>query len=227
MRRRLAHLLLLAVLVGAGCSLPTDDEAAVIDPDTLPDALRSDGTTTTTTVDPGPRTEPIEIFLLRTDADRSIVQQVGREVDRVAPFEQTIGLLFGPEIRTEEEQELGWSNTLREFQLLEAFVNENQVAIIDMVAVDENGDPIDVEAQVLQDAAAQLVYTATGLPREDPILAVRIRIDGAAEFIPTVGGDTKEVVNRSDFEDYDVDWVAPTTTAPPTTEPPADPDPDA
>ncbi|MEM8704851.1 MAG: hypothetical protein AAGE98_00225 [Actinomycetota bacterium] len=204
-------------LAAAACSLPTDDEASIIDPEELPDALLSD-LVTTTTVDPGPRTEPLELFLLAAAGDRSVVVPVIREIDPVSSFEQRIGLLFGETfVRTEDEEEQGWSNSLREFQLLEAFINDNQVAIIDMVALDENGDPITVEAQVLADAVAQLVFTATGFPPDGDILAVRIRYNGAGTLVPTLEGDTEDVVNRNDFVNYTLDWVPPTTTVATTT----------
>ena len=142
--------------------------------------------------------------------------------------EQEIGLLFRgpgvPDIRTEEEVEFGWFSALSDFQLTEAFVNENQVAIIDIVAVDDDGEPIEVPAEALRDAIAQLVYTATGLPEDDAVRAVRIRIDGQAATLPTEGGDSEEVLDRSDFETYDPDFVPPVATAPPTT---TTPDPDA
>ena len=214
MSRLLRHLVvvLAAVLAAAACSLPTDSEAAVIDPDELPDALRSD-LVSTTTIDPGPRTEPVQLYLLAASGDRSVVVPVGREIDPVASFEQRIGLLFGENlVRTEEEEERGLRNALREFQLLEAFVNDDNVAIIDMVALDDEGQPITVEAQVLADAAAQLVFTATDFAPEGSIGAVRIRINGAGTQVPTLEGDTDGVVDAGDFENYTEDWVPPTTT---------------
>lgn len=219
MSRLLRHLvvILAAVLAAAACSLPTDSEAAVIDPEELPDALRSD-LVTTTTVDPGPRTEPLELYLLAAAGDRSVVVPVVREIDPVSSFEQRIGLLFGDTfVRTEEEEEQGWSNALREFQLLEAFVNDNNVAIIDMVALDEDGQPITVEAGLLADAVAQLVFTATGFPPEGDVLAVRIRYAGERALVPTLEGDTEDVVNREDFPNYTLEWVPPTTTVATTT----------
>ena len=85
-----------------------------------------------------------------------------------------------------------------------------------MVALDENGEPITVEAQVLADAIAQLVFTATGFPLDEPILAVRILSNGNRTFVPTLEGDTEEVVNRDDFVNYTAEWVPPTTTVAPT-----------
>ena len=34
--------------------------------------------------------------------------------------------------------------------------------------------------------------------------------------MPTLEGDTEEVVNRNDFVNYTADWVPPTTTVAPT-----------
>ena len=124
-----------------------------------------------------------------------------------------IGLLFRDEVRTEEEREL-YSNALREFTLLDAQINENDVAIIDMVALDEEGAPIPSEAEVLRNAAAQLVYTATGFP---DVIAVRIRIDGERISLPTSEGDTEGVVDRNDYFQYDPSFEVPTTSTPPST----------
>ncbi len=203
-----------AVMIGLSllsCSLPVDDQASVIPQTELPDVLRSDlATTPTVTVAPGSTTEPVTIYLLAVVADRSVVMATSRDVDQSADFEARIGTLFGTEIRTDAEKEMGWSNALREFVLLNASVNENGIAIIDMVAVDAEGLPITVEARLLADAAAQLVYTATSLTKA---IGVRILIDGETAFLPTAGGDTKQVVSTSDFERYDPDYVPTTTTS--------------
>ncbi|MEM9201169.1 MAG: hypothetical protein AAGC53_05900 [Actinomycetota bacterium] len=220
-RRRL--LLLAGAVIVSGCALPTDDEATLIEPETLPEVLRSN-VEVTTTVDQGPRTEPVLIFLLSNEGERTIVREVSREIDRGATFEAEVGLLFPgpdvPDIRTEDEIERALFNALSGFQLTEAFVNDNQVAVIDMVPINEDGEPIDpgeIGTQILENALAQLVYTATGFPTEVPINAVRIRIAGVAEFLPTEEGDSRELLNRADFETYDPEYVPPATTAPPTT----------
>ena len=218
--RRLVAILAVAVTALAACSLPTDDEAALIDSEQLPDVLRSDLVVTTTT-EQGPRAEPVQIFLLSNDGERTIVVPVGREIDANASFEQEIGLLFPspdvPDIRTEDEIEKSWFNALSEFQLVEAFVNDNNVAVIDLTALDEAGEPIDVGTEVLENAIAQLVYTATGFPEVEPISSVRIRIDGQTQVLPTEEGDSRDLLRRSDFETYDAEFIPPPTTAPPTT----------
>jgi len=214
--KRIAAALIGALTLLAGCSVPTDDQAVVISPDQLPDVLRED-VVTTTTLDPGPLTESIQVFLLSQSGDRAVVVPVSREVDRGSTFAEQIGVLFAGEIRTEEEIDNNWFNSLRDFQLVEAFVNDSQVAIVDLIAVDDAGEQIEIETQVLADAVAQLVYTATGMNQLEPIEAVRIRIGGEAVFLPTFGGDTSDVVDRSDFENYDPEYVPPSTTTPPTT----------
>ena len=208
---------LVALAVGlmlAGCSLPTDDEAAIIDPEDLPDVLRSDREIEAEeTEPPGPQTVTVEIFLLDAAGERTIVVQRDREVSPQSGFSDRIELLFGEEVRTEEEQE-SFSNALREFTLLEASVNDNDIAVIDMVALDDDGAPIEIEGGVLRNAAAQLVYTATGFP---DVVAVRIRIDGSNVLLPTSEGDTDEVVDRDDYFLYDAAFEVTTTTAEPTT----------
>jgi hypothetical protein len=198
---------LLSLVVG--CSLPTDDEAAIVDPEDLPDVLRSDLEVEVEEADtPGPLTVTFTIFLLEVVGERNVVVQRDREVSPQTGFSDRIGLLFRDEVRTEEEREL-YSNALREFTLLDARINENDVAIIDMVALDEEGAPIPTEAEVLRNAAAQLVYTATGLP---DVVAVRIRINGERISLPTSEGDTEGVVDRDDYFQYDPNFEVPTTS---------------
>jgi len=211
----ISALVALALAV-ASCSVPTDEQAVIISPDQLPDVLRED-LATTTTLDAGPLTETVEVFLLSTAGDRVTVVPVARDVDLGAAFADQIALLFAEEFRTEEEIANNWFNSLRGFVLNEAFVNDNGVAIVDLVAVDDDGATIEVETQVLVDAVAQLVYTATGSASVEPATSVRILVDGEAIFLPTQEGDTSAVVDRSDFETYDPAYVPPSTTAPPTT----------
>jgi len=211
--RRLVLFITAAAATMAGCSLPTDDEAAVIAAEDLPDVLREDFEIVSDAPEPGPQTVTVEIYLIDAAGERNIVVPREREVIPQAGFQDRIELLFGQEIRTEEEQEF-FANALREFTLLEAFINENDVAVIDMVALDEDGAPIDVEADLLRNAAAQLVYTATSFP---DVLAVRIRINGETETLPTSEGDTDEVLRVSDYATYDPEFEPPAPEVPSTT----------
>ncbi|MDG1367531.1 MAG: GerMN domain-containing protein [Acidimicrobiales bacterium] len=221
MRRNLLMLTAALLTLGLGCSLPTDDKAAIVDPEDLPDVLRSDLEVEIEEADtPGPLTITATIFLLEVVGERNVVVERDREVSPQAGFTDRIELLFGEEVRSEEEQEL-YSNALREFTLLGAEINDNDVAIINMVALDENGVPIPTEAEVLRNAAAQLVYTATGFP---DVVAVRIRIDGERISLPTSEGDTEEIVDRDDYVQYDPSFEVPTSTTPSSTTQPPDQD---
>ncbi len=214
MRRLLGSALFLSLILGA-CSLPTDDSAQLINPDELPDGLRSDLTTTTITIEP-PSAISIGIFLIDLADERKIVVEVIREVETTASLFDRLSLLFGDEVRTEADIELGYSNPVGEFTLTSAERNDNDVAIIDIIAVDENGAEVAVGGDVLRDAAAQLVYTATGF---SAIRAVRILINGENLFLPTTTdeGDTEDVVRRDDYERYLPEFVVVTTTVPDTT----------
>ena len=130
-------------------------------------------------------------------------------------------------MRNEAERELGYSNPVGEFTLTSAESNENDVARIDIIALDDDGTEVPVTGDVLRDAAAQLVFTATGI---SPIRGVRVLINGERVVLPTTGeaGDTEGVVTRDDYERYLPEFEpTPTTTIPdttPTEAPPAEGD---
>ncbi len=215
MTRRLFTGALAFLVVVAGCSLPTDESAQPINPEQLPDELRTDITTTTaTTVPETPRTVSIQLFLLfASETDRAVVSFVEREIDTTATLLERLSLLFG-DLRTEEEVELGLFNPLSEFTLLSASVNDNDVANIDVVVTDIDGEVIIPENEVLRNAAAQLVYTTMGF---DNIVAVRIRYNGERTVIPTSTGDTEDVLTTHDYNTYDPEFVEPTETVPAST----------
>ncbi len=213
--KRLLRCVALGSLLLGSCSLPTDETAQPIAPEQLPDSLRSDLTTTTTTIEP-PLAVPVGIFLIDLAGEREIVIEVIREVETTASLFDRLALLFGDEVRSNEDVELGYTNPVGEFTLTSAERNENDIAIIDIVALDEDGNPITVGRDVLRNVAAQLVYTATGF---NAIRGVRILIDGERVVLPTTDeqGDTEEVVTRADYDRYDPLLVVTTTTVPEST----------
>jgi len=215
--------------MASACSLPTDESAQRIDVTDLPDALRSDLTTTTTTIEP-PSAITIGVFLIALADQRKTLVEVAREVPAPASLLDQLSLLFGDEVRNEAERDLGFSNPLGEFTLTSAERNDNDIAPIDIIALDDDGTEVAVSGDVLRDAAAQLVYTAMGFkaPGFNAILGVRILINGERVVLPTTGdaGDTEDVVNRADYERYLPEFEpAPATTVPDTSTteaPPAD-----
>ncbi|RMH78531.1 MAG: hypothetical protein D6683_07515 [Actinomyces sp.] len=213
-RRRLGALAVALVLMGAACSVPTDEHAEVIDQDRLPESLRSDGTTTTTTTVPTPVTETVTVYLLRQlpDSDRQVVEPVTREVPFGADLATALMPLFGEGSVTEDETANGLVSSLFEFQLLDATVDTAGIATIDIVALTPEGEPITEPLQVpLKPVAAQLVWSAT---EHEGVEAVRLHINGEAVAIPTDRGDAEpdEPLRRDDFPLFDPDFVPATTT---------------
>lgn len=214
-------LLVLALLVAAAsCALPSDETAVPIDLDELGDSLRTDvSSTTTTTMRPTPSATTLEYFLIGSQGERQVVVAVEREIESSASLFERLLILFGEGFRTEEEAENNWFNPAREFTLTAATRDES-VLTIDIVAINEDGtvaDPIGIDANVLRDTAAQLVYTSS---RFEDISSIRLLYDSERIRVPTQTdeGDSDGLLQTSDYPLYDPETPpSPTTTAPPTT----------
>ncbi len=222
-RSRAAALVAIALLAGA-CSVPTDDHAEVIDPERLPESLRTDGTTTTTSTVPTPVTQTVTVYLLTQlpESDRQVVAPVTREVPFGADLAGVLLPLFGEGSVSEEETANGLVSSLFEFELLEASVDPSGIATIDIVAVTPDGEPVTEPLQVpLKPVAAQLVWSAT---EQADVDAVRLLINSEPVAVPTDRGDAEpgEPLTRDDFQIFDPDFVpASTTTTTTTLVPPA------
>ena len=227
---RAPAVIIAAMLAVATCGVPTDEAAVAIDADQLPEALRPGVTTTTTTTVAAPVTETAIVFLLQAipDSERRVVREVRRDVARGATLEAVLSTIFGPEVRTEEEQELGYSNALFELSLLGAVVIDSPLnedgtpmmdAVVDIQPLTPEGLPSeDPFTGDLIGAAAQIVFTAT---EYDEVTGVQILINGEEVPIPTNDPDTQPgaILDRSNYEFFDPNTkeVIPTTTT--TTEP--------
>ncbi|MFQ5557749.1 MAG: GerMN domain-containing protein [Acidimicrobiales bacterium] len=217
--RALALATAVALLTGA-CTVPTDESAQAIASEQLPDALRTDVTSSTTTTTVAVLTRTVPIFLLERpeETERTLAVGVDREVPPGASFADTIGLLFGEGVVSEEELTLGYFNNLFEFELLEAGV-EDGIATIDITLTSEGEEVAEPSAEILEGVAAQLVYTATALAGVDK---VRILRDGAEITVPSDEPDQEPgaLLDADDYERYNPAFVPPTPTsteAPPST----------
>ena len=226
------RVLALGLLVGAAaCSVPTDESAQVIEPETLPEALRPAASSTTTTTTPPPEAELETVFLLgpRPDSDQRSTVGVERALEPGATPEDILRTLFGRggevPVVTEEEDALGYINTLDDFTLHSVDVDDDAVAVVDISLVDTvTGEASEetIGRDLLVDVAAQIVWTATEIDGIDRVLISR---DGVGLSLPTRdasgdGGDAgaDEPVGREDYERYDVGFeFPPTTTTAPTT----------
>ncbi|MDG1411645.1 MAG: hypothetical protein P8L46_13065 [Acidimicrobiales bacterium] len=217
--RRIGAMLsvLLAILVS--CALPSDETAVRIDPEALGDNLRTDvASTTTTSMRPTPLTATLEYFLIGSQGERQVVVAVERDVDQNASLFTRLAVLFGEGIPTNKEAERSWFNPATEFTLTAAS-RDGTIIIIDIIATNEDGsiaDPLDIDADILRDTAAQLVYTTS---RFDEISSVRLLYDGENIPVPTQTeeGDSDGLLRISDYQNYDPDIEITTTTAPATT----------
>ncbi len=203
--RRLTALLGAIAFAAVTCSVPTDENAQVINPEDLPEILRSDVTTSTTSTLPEVRPIPVTYYLLQPDEDRVVA--VEREVSASASLQETLAGLF-EDFRTEDEQAEGLRHSLLEFRLVSAIPDEG-LATIDITQVDPESE---LDADAIFNAVVQLVWTATG---DIDIDLVRILIDSEPQILRTTRpeGDTEEgePVDRSFFATFDPDFVPETT----------------
>lgn len=200
--RRLVALLGAVVFAATACSVPTDENALVIDPEDLPEILRTDVTTTTTTTLPEVRSIPVTYYLLQPDEDRVIA--VEREISATATLQDSLAGLF-EDFRTEDEQAEGLRHALLEFQLVTAVLDDG-LATIDVTQVEPENE---LDADAIFNAVVQLVWTAT---EDRDIRSVRILIDSEPQILTTTRpeGDTEEgePVDRTFFATFDPDFVA-------------------
>ena len=141
---RAPAVIIAAMLAVATCGVPTDEAAVAIDADQLPEALRPGVTTTTTTTVDGPLDEAAIVYLLEAipNSESRVVREVRRDVARGATLEAVLSTIFGSEVRTEDEQDLGYSNALFELSLLGAIVIDGPL--------DEDGTPMMVAVVDIQ-----------------------------------------------------------------------------
>jgi len=207
------------MVIAAGCSVPSDSAATVIPAESLPESLRPDFTTTTTTLQ-APITTTVPIFLLTRQAEttRATVVEVQREVPLNPTITDVISRLFGEGVVTADEEAANYITTLTEFELLSAS-QSNDVAVIDIGNLTPEGLPSDQPYEGdLIDVAAQVVWTATAIEGID---RVQILINGQEIQIPTNDGDTDvgAAVTRLDYERFDPGFEPPSTTTTTSTTP--------
>ena len=215
------------LLFAAGCSLPTDGQAAVIDQDRLDESLQRVTTTSTTTLPVAIR--PVAYYLLREATGETPQRKVKQVVVDIPDTDDLFELLqpmfeddFKDTATVDEPEEL--INQVTEYLLVAVLRPPGSPTAT--VFLESRGEPPD--NPVLKDVAAQLVWTLTGFSAVDNIL---INIDGSLVALPTTDDDTSttEAVDRTRYESYDPEIVeAPpsttttsTTTTTTTTVPPA------
>ena len=233
-RRLLVTLVALGVPMAmlAACSLPTDDRAAVYDPDDLPPEIADTTTTTTsttttttvpTTVDesmptavtttsttlPPTLTSPVDIFYTIGFSDD--LSRLRVELNEDASVNQVLQQLEAP---SPEVARFGLGSAVRV-----GMVRTGQVVVdrstatvpLDAAVVD------DLTETVLRRAIAQIVLTLSSfrIPGGGAIGSVRFEVDGEPfpVFVPALGG-TGDADEPLYFEDFAP--LIDTTAGPPT-----------
>lgn len=205
--RRVAALCVAGLMLGASCSVPTDESAQIIEQERLDEALRRVTTTTSSTTLPPVVTRDFAYYLLDDPEDRP--RQV-RQV--VAPVPVGASLL---EIILPMAEE-GFRDSIG----AEDFINQVRAYAIEDLTVDDGiatvflaADPDSLPRRTtLQDVAAQLVWTLTGEPGVDAIL---ININGNPQELPTTDEDaglTTEPVDTTSYDLYNPEREPPETT---------------
>ncbi len=212
----LAALGTIAILL-SGCSVPVDSSARVIPADSLPESLRPDFITTTTTLQaPITTTAPVYLLTRQAETTRATVVEVQREVPLNPTVSDVISRLFGEGAVTSAEEAANYITTLTEFKLLSA-TKVGNMAVINIVNLTPEGVPSDQPYEGdLTEVAAQLVWTATAISGID---RVQILINGQQVTIPTKFGDTQvgASVSRADYANFDPAFEPPSTTTTTTT----------
>ncbi len=191
------------LLVGLGCTVPSEQTASVIDPTELPDQLRTDIPPSTTAAPvESPSAVPITLYVIAPLTERHVVAPIQREIDPRADLFMRLSLMFVSDLFVENDAEAEYQNALASLELTRAEANEGGIAVIDIVQRDVDGEVVALDNDALRDAAAQLVYTATSFEEID---RVRLLYDGERRILPTQGteGDTDRLLTTADYPLYD------------------------
>ncbi len=200
-RTSMAILAVLVAMTISGCGIPIDENPQVIDSAELPESLRPGFTASTTTIVAAPQTETRSVYLLTNpqDIERTVVVEVQRQVESGAPLVELLATLFG-EPASAEESAAGYFNPLELFEVLSAIV-VNGIATVDMVLLSPEGEQQLPSTDELRFAAAQLVFTASGVGYVD---GVRILLDGEEVSVPTSDADAEpgSVLGTGAYEQF-------------------------
>ncbi|MGY1780635.1 GerMN domain-containing protein [Geodermatophilus sp. SYSU D01036] len=198
MRRAAAPPVLAALLVVAGCGVPTGQAPATIAPSDVPYGLASPSTPSPPAPTTTPRTDQPRILLV---GPGDVLVPRGREVTGSVP-DQLAALLAqladGP---TAEERRQGLSTALPPGVTLSAAEVEDEDEVEDgTVTVDLGGTAEAPSGRESRTAVAQIVLTATSVPG---IAAVRLTSDGVPVEAPLPSGElTSTPLTAADYAGF-------------------------
>ena len=189
-----SRLVVLAVLLAAGCGVSADGEPQAIEPANLPPGLLDANPTSSTTLPESDSTTAVKVYFLKRRGDTSVLVPVDRQVKeseatlpgaRIAP-------LFAS--TTPEEQQNQFTTSIPPgTKLLRAAAPTGT----DDLIIDLSSEAFAAQGQELANAFGQIVWTVTEIPG---ITGVRFLRDGVAiNAVDDQGVEQVGAVTRADY----------------------------
>ena len=189
-----SRLVVLAVLLAAGCGVSADGEPQAIEPANLPPGLLDANPTSSTTLPESDSTTAVKVYFLKRQGDTSVLVPVDRQVKeseanlpgaRIAP-------LFAS--TTPEEQQNQFTTSIPPgTKLLRAAAPTGT----DDLIIDLSSEVFAAQGQELANAFGQIVWTVTEI---EGITGVRFLRDGVAiNAVDDQGVEQVGAVTRADY----------------------------
>lgn len=188
-----------ALTVGlAACGVQLDDAPRELAVESVPYGLLEPSTTTSTE----PRTltpfQPTSVYLVDNEG---FLVEVRRQLPGEPTVERSLLALLTPP--SEAEGDIGLGTAISSTTVLRGPVQGPDQGL---VTIDLSSEISDVSPESVRLALAQIVFTATAVPRVDKVL---FQVDGQARQVPNGAGEsTAEPLTRADYRQF----VRPPTT---------------
>ncbi len=195
--RRSAAVIVAVVGLVAACGVPTDGAPRDLAADRLPDGLRSQQTTTTTSPNAEETTEVLTVYLL--DGEAELLRQRARSVNDQSPSEMINQL----QRITDRDGEAGLRTLITPDVSLVSPTRSQETTAGETLRLPLSDEFYTAEGRNRSLAAAQLVFTITATGRWDAVLFVDS--DGEPQLIPTSESelpDQPRPMTRLDFSGF-------------------------
>jgi spore germination protein GerM len=192
-RRLLSVMTLIGmVLLASACSSPVDSGPKAIRTASIPEGLRVEASSTTTTTVPTGESEEVTVYLIGPPPDQRLVP-VRRRVRSPVTVEKILQKLFTPP--TTAEGVAGLRTAISPDTTVLSAQIENKIVTVDVSKVFAFGD---VPDQIR--AYAQVVFTAV---ETGSVTGVQFTVNGRRLEVPAGDGSNQSApVGRGSYQDY-------------------------
>ncbi|HKY75657.1 MAG TPA: GerMN domain-containing protein [Acidimicrobiia bacterium] len=185
-------ILMVAVLVITACSSPVDSGPKAIRAASIPESLRSETSSTTTTTVPTGESQEVTVFLIGPPPEQRLVP-VKRLVHSPATVEKILQKLFTPP--TTAEGVAGFRTAISPDTTVLGVQIENKILTVDVSKVFAFGDVTD---QIR--AYAQVVFTAV---ETGSVTGVQFAVNGRRLEVPAGDGSNQSTpLGRGSYPEY-------------------------